>query len=777
MNPEQVLCQLGEGATLEGPHWTEPVRVLTAKARGSKVEVQAVGLHTKRLWTKLLKPEEFGGAIRVTQAGQLAALNGNPTHFRLAAEAHRIRLAFQYDPHFAVSVSQVDPLPHQMDAVYSHLLTQPQIRFLIADDPGAGKTVMAGLAHKELKFRGLVERTLIVTPANLTDQWRRELQDKFGEVFTVVNRGTVSSTYGRNVWEDQPQCITSIDFVARQDDILNQLRDVRWDMVIVDEAHKMAAYRYGTKVNKTQRYEFGEFVQGRTDHLLFLTATPHKGDPDNFALLLQLLDKDLYATGGILAEASARGENRIMIRRLKEDMKKFDGSPCFPPRKVQTLPYQLTPDELALYEAVTDYVQHNFQRAVQAENRNVGLALTVLQRRLASSMAAIRLSLERRLKRLRELLRLGKLKQEFGEIPEDMDDLTEADRWKVEDEMVERLTMAGTMAELEAEIADLEGLVKLAKHNERHVPETKFEELREVVSRHLAGREERLLVFTEHKDTLDFLVRKLTDLGFYCCTIHGGMPLEKRIEAERDFFEHKPSVMVATEAAGEGINLQFCSLMVNYDIPWNPNRLEQRMGRIHRYKQEHEVMIFNLVARNTREGEVMDRLLRKLEDMRKALGSDRVYDVIGEIMSAPKFDALMKDWLAKRRTMTEILADIDLQTDEKQVARIQADMQDQAIGSRYIDLSKLDADRQKSKEHRLMPEYIEKFFVEAYRSFGGTVTPVKDRKGVWSINRVPPDLRKLPEAMERRHGKVGQTYPLITFDKASSTPSPRWSSR
>jgi superfamily II DNA or RNA helicase len=716
--------------------------------------------------------------VKITPAGKLAGLTGNSTHFRLAAEAHRIRLAFQYDPHFAVSVSQVDPLPHQMDAVYSHLLTQPQIRFLIADDPGAGKTIMAGLTLKELKYRGLVERALIVTPANLTDQWRRELKDKFGEVFTVINRGTVGSAYGRNVWEDSPQCITSIDFVARQDDILNQLRDVRWDIVIVDEAHKMAAYRYGMKVNKTQRYEFGEFVQDRTDHLLFLTATPHKGDPDNFALLLQLLDKDLYVTGNILAEASARGENRIMIRRLKEDMKKFDGSPCFPPRKVQTLPYKLTTDELTLYEAVTDYVQHNFQRAMQAENRNVGLALTVLQRRLASSMAAIRLSLERRLKRLKDLQRLGKIKQEFGEIPEDMDDLTEADRWKFEDELVERLTMAGTMAELEAEIGDLEGLVKLAKHNEKHVPETKFEELREVVSRHLAGREERLLVFTEHKDTLDFLVRKLTDLGFHCCTIHGGMPLEKRIEAEREFFERKPSIMVATEAAGEGINLQFCSLMANYDIPWNPNRLEQRMGRIHRYGQQHEVMIFNLVAKNTREGEVMDRLLRKLEDMRKALGSDRVYDVIGAIMSAPKFDALMKDWLAKRRTMHEILAEIDLQTDEQQVARIRADMDDKALGSRYIDLSKLNADRQKSKEDRLMPEYIEKFFVEAYRSFGGTIGPVKSplpsprggeglgvRDGLWTISRVPPDLRKLSETMERRYGKIGQTYPQITFDK------------
>lgn len=760
-----ILGQLPEGTILEGPHWTEPVKVLTVKARGSRIEVQAVGLNTKRLWTKLLDAQDFGATIKITGTGQLAALNGNPTHFRLAAEAHRIRLAFQYDPHFAVSVSQVDPLPHQMDAVYSYLLTQPRIRFLIADDPGAGKTIMGGLTTKELKFRGLVERTLIITPANLTDQWRRELHDKFGETFTVVNRSTVSGAYGRNVWEDNPQCITSIDFLARQDDILNLLRDVRWDLVIVDEAHKMAAYKYGNKINKTQRYELGEFLRDRTDHFLFLTATPHKGDPDNFALLLQLLDRDLYVTGNILAEASAHNENRIMIRRLKEDMKKFDGSPCFPPRHVKTLSYRLTQEELTLYDAVTEYVQNNFQRAVAAENRNVGLALTVLQRRLASSLAAIRMSLERRLKRLRDLRKLGKIKQEYGEIPEDLDDLAEADRWKFEDEVVERLTMAENMAELEAEIEELDRLVRLAKHTEKNVSETKFEELRSVISEHLSGRAVRLLVFTEHKDTLDFLVGRLTNLGFHCCTIHGGMSLEKRIDAEREFFERRPSVLVATEAAGEGINLQFCSLMVNYDIPWNPNRLEQRMGRIHRYGQQQEAMIFNLVADNTREGEVMQCLLRKLEDMRRALGSDRVYDVIGEIVPAPKFDALMKDWLSRRKTMAEILAEIDLSTDEEQVARIRGDMQDQSLGSRYIDMSKLLADQQQSKEHRLMPEYIEKFFVEAYRSFGGTIAPVKDKKGIWSIGRVPPDLRKLPGHIERRCGKIGTAYPQITFDK------------
>ena len=410
-------------------------------------------------------------------------------------------------------------------------------------------------------------------------------------------------------------------------------------------------------------------------------------------------------------------------------------------------------------------MQQNFQRAEAAENRNVGLALTVLQRRLASSLAAIRLSLERRRKRLKDLQKLGKLKQEYGELPDDLDDLTEAERWRFEDDVVERLTMAENMAELEAEIEELDRLVQLARHTEKNVAETKFEELRSVISNHISGRAERLLVFTEHKDTLDFLVSKLTNLGFHCCTIHGGMPLEKRIDAEREFFECKPSVMVATEAAGEGINLQFCSLMVNYDIPWNPNRLEQRMGRIHRYKQEREAMIWNIVAQNTREGEVMECLLHKLEDMRLALGSDRVYDVIGEIIPAPRFDALMKDWLSRRRTMTEILAEIELQTDEEQVARIKADMRDKALGSRYIDMSKLSADVQQSRENRLMPEYIERFFLEAWRSFGGTIVPVKERKGVWSINRVPPDLRKLPDTLERKYGKIGNAYPLLTFDK------------
>ena len=779
MTAEQIVQQIIEGTILEGPHFGEPVRVLLAKARGGRVEIVAEGVNTKQTWKKLLKVEDFESAVTIKSSGGMATLTGDAREFRLAAEAHRIRLAYQYDPHFAVSVSQVDPLPHQLDAVYNRLLTQPSIRYLIADDPGAGKTIMGGLLIKELKFRGLAEHILIVTPANLTDQWRREMHEKFGETFNVINRATANAAYGRNVWEETAQAICSIDFVARNDEIRERMRDTHWDLIVVDEAHKMAAYRYGTKTRTTARYELGAFLAERTDHFLFLTATPHKGDPDNFALLLQLLDPDLYVTGDILAEASDRDENRIMVRRLKEDMRKFNGEPCFPARHVKTLSYKLkgggngVPDEateLGLYNAVTNYVTHHFQRADDEGNRNVGLALTVLQRRLASSLSAIRSSLDRRLKRLKDLKKLGHLRKQIdeGELPgdfEDLDDMDERDRWRLEDEAIERLTLAQNMAELETEIQELARLVDLARHTQRTATETKFEQLRDVVGKHIAGTGEKLLVFTEHKDTLDFLVGKLTDLGFHVTQIHGGMPLERRIAAEREFFE-TAQIMVATEAAGEGINLQFCALMMNYDIPWNPNRLEQRMGRIHRYKQEREVMIYNLVASNTREGAVLGTLLTKLDRMRDALGSDRVYDVIGDIIPTPKLDQLMRDWLTNRRTMDEILADPALELKPADIDAIRTDMDNKALGSRYIDLSKLEEDMQKSREERLMPEYIERFFVEAYRSLGGTMNKGRGNSSdLWTISQIPVGLRRTPEAIERRFGKIEKTYAKLTFDK------------
>jgi superfamily II DNA or RNA helicase len=762
--------RITSGSILEGPYWPEPVRVLSARMRNTRIEIHAVGLETQRYFSSILNLREFEANVDLKAQETGLTFAADPAHFRLAIEAHRIRLAYEYDPHFAVSVSQIDPLPHQLEAVYHFMLRHPQIRFLLADDPGAGKTIMAGLLLKELKYRGVVERTLVVVPANLTDQWQREMGEKFGETFTVVNRATMEAFYGESVWEARAQCITSVDF-AKQDDVLDPLRGVHWDMVIVDEAHKMAAYQYGRKVKKTDRYRLGELLSEATDHLLFLTATPHKGDPDNFLLLLDLLDPDLYASTEILRQAVQRQENPIFLRRMKEDMTDFKGRALFPPRHAKTIGYQLSPVEREVYEAVTRYVEDHFQRAFQEENRNVQLALIVLQRRMASSLRAIRKSLENRRTRLREIQRVGRLLLDAPEgfREEDLEDLPEVERWHIEDEAVARFTMARDMRELAREVDELDRLLVLARRAEAVGTERKLEELRGVLQQeNLFHTDEKLLVFTEAKDTLDYLVEKLRSWGFRVTQIHGGMRLGDRrtpgtrLYAEQDFRDSQGAqIMVATEAAGEGINLQFCHLMVNWDIPWNPNRLEQRMGRIHRYGQMEEVFIYNLVASNTREGSVLEALLNKLEAMRQDLG-DRVYDVVGEFVEGVQLEQLFREALAQRRSFEEIRREVEARLDEGALQRIQ-EAALEGLATRHIDLSRLQQEADTAREHRLVPEYIERFFVEAFGELGGRVERRAD--DLWRIEWVPARIRSLPLEVERRLGKVCQTYRQFTFHK------------
>lgn len=756
------------GAILEGPYWSEPVRVVAARNLGSLHEVEAEGLSTGRFYRSALTESQLA---RVTvRAGSGRFSFESPSRVvRLGIEARRIRLAHLFDPLYAVSVSQVDPLPHQLDAVYGRLLRLPNIRFLLADDPGAGKTIMAGLLMKELKQRGLVERTLAVVPKALTDQWRREMYDRFGEVFEVVNRETFDATYGSSPWEGKDRCITSIDF-AKQENILQTLGDVQWDLVIVDEAHKMAAYRYGGKIERTDRYKLGEVLAEHAGAVLFLTATPHRGDPENFRLLLSLLDQDLYATTTILGDAVSLGDNPNFLRRMKEDMRDFEGQPLFPPRHVTTLRYELSEPEIRLYEAVTQYVEVGLGAADTAGNRNVGLALTILQRRLASSVYAIKRSLERRRERLQRLLeeslagveiQTRVLSTEYTE--EDLEELPEEETWKIEQEMFESLTLARSPDELRREIEQLDELVKLARQVERLDCERKLEELRGVIhSEDVSKNGEKLLIFTEHKDTLDYLTRRLASWGFSTTMIHGGMKLPDRIQAERDFRE-RDQVMVATEAAGEGINLQFCKMMVNWDIPWNPNRLEQRMGRIHRYGQTHEVHIYNLVAENTREGQVLLRLLDKLEVMREHLGSDRVYDVVGDVMDVNRLrlDHLIREAITGRRSMEEILRDIDVVTDPETVRRIREDISLEALCTRHIDMSRIIEETRESREKRLMPEFVERFFREAFTHIAGRMRETD--KGYWRVEHVPAALRAMPSA--KRYGVVQKEYRRLTFYK------------
>ncbi|OQX87559.1 MAG: helicase [Candidatus Omnitrophica bacterium 4484_70.2] len=752
-----MSIQIKENDIIEGPFWPEPVRVIKVDSLQEKFQVKAVGIHLQKFYDQIISHQQLE-KVRVVKS-PLLNFKGDSLEFFLGIEVHRIRFAYQFDPFWAVNVSQIDALPHQIEAIYQYILQNPKIRFLLADDPGAGKTIMAGLLLKELKYRGLVERCLIVVPGHLKDQWQRELKEKFNESFFFVNREVLRSSWGRNIWQDQNQIIASMDF-AKKEDVLIGLAETFWDLVIVDEAHKMSAYKYGEKIQKRERYKLGEVLSRNSKFLLFLTATPHRGDPENFRLFLNLLEPNLFADVSLLEESVRNKENRLFLRRLKEDLKNFDNTPLFPPRKVEVLPCRLNDEEMILYNKVTQYVREYYQVALRKEKRGVAFALMILQRRLASSIYAIRKSLERRKARLEHFLSLGELKQQDIEITEEyLEDLPEAERWRQE-ELLEKLTSADSLPELKQEIEKIEELIKLSKNLEQKEIETKIKILKEVMGS-LRKSGEKLLVFTESRETLEYLVKKIRGWGFSCTFIHGGMDLDKRIQAEHEF-KNTTQIMVATEAAGEGINLQFCWLMVNYDIPWNPNRLEQRMGRIHRYGQQHEVHIYNLVATNTIEGRILKKLFDKLKEIRFQLGSERVFDVIGDMVPGKSLKDLIEEAIANPRKMEDILEKFERTPNQELINRIK-EATLQSLATRHIDLSKILEESQRAKENRLVPEYIEKFFLKAASYLNLKVEKTKD--SLYRVPSLPYEFRNITQEFKNKFGQVYKEYRKISFYK------------
>ncbi len=314
-----------EGSTIEGPFWPEPVEVKKVEEFGDRIHIIGATIYTNVHVDQLIPKDEVE---KLKTREFVLDFSGNGMDAFLAMEAQRYRYASLFDPLLAMNTSKIAPLPFQVEAVYGYILKLPRIRFLIADDPGAGKTIMAGLIIKELKLRGVVKRFLIVVPGHLKDQWRRELKDKFQEPIAVVDRSYLGAHYGENVWRKEKQAITSVDF-AKRGEILRSLEGVDWDLIIVDEAHKMAAYRYGNKLERTERYRLGEVLSKNSDHLMFLTATPHKGDPENFRLLLDLLIPGFFAKPGLIEESLSNRDNPLFIRRMKEDLKDFDGKRIF----------------------------------------------------------------------------------------------------------------------------------------------------------------------------------------------------------------------------------------------------------------------------------------------------------------------------------------------------------------------------------------------------------------------------------------------------------------
>jgi len=737
---------------IRGPFWPEPVRVLKSKKSGENIIIFGTTVDTNSTVNSILTREDLERVevMRTTDFG------AEPHEFFMGIESYRLRNASLFDSYLAMNTSRIDPLPFQLEAVYGYALRMPHMRFMIADDPGAGKTIMAGMIIKELKLRGVASRVLIVTPGHLKAQWQREMKDKFQENFVIMDRPYMSSRQGENPWMVENSYITSIDF-AKQEDVMSSLSSTRWDLVVVDEAHKMSArIRSENKKDMTRRYRLGQILSKTSDHMLLLTATPHSGDPDAFRLLLDLLRPGFFSNPELIQEARRNRDNPLFIRRVKEELRDFDGKPIFPRRYTHTHSFNLSDAEMELYNEISRYITEQYNRAIATDRRAHAFAMMLLQRRMASSIYAVMRSLMRKRDRCIQLmeniesLSMREVSGDYSDLLSvDYSDLEERRIWEIESSL-EGSTLADSIPELKAEVSTLEGLIEDAERLLKSGSETKLMELQKILEE--IGHE-KILIFSESKDTVDYLLEKIESWGYSVCTIHGGMSMDERIAAEDDFRRNK-QVMVATEAAGEGINLQFCHIMVNYDIPWNPNRLEQRMGRIHRYKQRRDVHIYNLVAGNTREGLVMRRLLEKLDSIRQDIGSDKVYDVIGEIYTERDISRIIE------MTLRGEIRDEEIEELLKPQEDILKRIMDEQLAVE-VDYTRMKDIQRIIKERKLAPEYVEEFFRAVFKKMGWKYT---ERNGMYTLRTPRQLLRLWDDELRRRYGALRKEYRNLTFN-------------
>lgn len=735
----------------------ESVTIDKVRPLGTKYSVQYTGVNTNQRGSRILTTEEMEALTVLTTEGTFN-FTGDPQKCVLFAEAERIHSAYQFDPLFAINCSIVDALPHQVEAVYKFLLPQPRIRFLIADDTGAGKTIMTGLLLKEMFLRDAIRRVLIVSPGGLTKQWQEdEMATRFNLNFKLVNRSVFSSE--PDVFRQNDRVVASIDFICR-DDVLKVVSQTSWDMIVFDEAHKLSAYEYGLKVYKSKRYDAAHALSKTCDHILLLTATPHRGRPDSFKRLMQLLDEDIFATDNLTSERvkemSREGINKFFIRRLKEDMRDWQQQPLYKARHTKTTSYQLTDEEKNLYDAVTDYLTKKKGEAAQARNIHVSLALQVMQRRLVSSIYAIRNTLFRRWQALAGLVdlltrnpSLWKQRAQLDGLDvdtlDDFDELDDQERDDLDNLMADPrrfklFTTAKSPAEIAEEAEQVKQLYDMANSlYTRQAEEQKYIELKKLLSSQGIIDGEKLVIFTEHKDTLLYLQERLSNTGYSVGTIHGGMSVDERREQQSAFKAGKAQILICTDAAGEGINLQFCRLLINWDIPWNPNRLEQRMGRIHRYGQQSDVMVFNMVAANTREGEVLKRLLEKLDVIREQLGDDRVYDVIQDVLKGVSLDSIIASVMNGQQSELDRFIDRS-DEDLAKLFRNSINEQTQSIAHSQVDFPLAHQLKEQSDERRLQPIYIRRFFEKAFTFLGGTYQ--EEQPDIFRITQVPDTLTR-----------------------------------
>lgn len=798
------LEDIKKNAQIRGIQAEEIVRVVQVEPVGDA----AITVYYKDSQGKLGEQMLFRSdeaRLELATVGRPWAFDAPGAEFKLGLEAYRISQAALFDPMMAVHTSNVEPLPHQISAVYEAMLPKQPLRFVLADDPGAGKTIMAGLLIRELIMRGDAKRILIVSPGSLTEQWQDELLEKFGVTFDIFSREKQEQCASGNYFDESDQLICRLDQLSRNEEFQEKLKNTEWDIIIVDEAHKLSASYFGTKINKTKRFQLGELLGSITRHFLLMTATPHNGKEEDFQIWLSLLDGDRFY--GKFREGAHKVDVSDMMRRMvKEELLKFDGTPLFPERRAYTANYELSPMEASLYEQVTTYVREEMNRADNLDSKkknNVGFALTMLQRRLASSPEAIFQSLKRRRKRLEDrleetkLMARGQAVQKDGQsgagvaetlgeysvkrkidIPDNFDELDEdlsAEEYEIlSEQVVDQASAAETIPELEAEILSLKDLEHQALTVVQSGNDKKWEELSYLLQDKpemftASGARRKLLIFTEHKDTLNYLVKRIGDmLGNENAvrTIYGGTNRDERRKVQEEF-RNDPEVIVliATDAAGEGVNLQNANLMVNYDLPWNPNRLEQRFGRIHRIGQTEVCHLWNIVAAETREGEVFKKLFDKIEIEKEALGG-KVFDVLGEAFDNVSLKDLLVDAIRygeSPETKAKMNEVIDGALDADHLKEI---LRRNALVEQHMGLEELYAvkeEMEKAEARKLQPYFIRAFFTEAFQTLGGEMR--NRESGRFEVRHVPAAIRERDRIIGETRTPVLRKYERICFEK------------
>ena len=738
-------------------------------------------------------------------AQQPWSFTGNSKDFRLALEAKRIDFAYLFDPMMAVYASNVQPLPHQISAVYEAMLPKQPIRYILADDPGAGKTIMAGLLIQELIMRSDIERVLIVCPGSLVEQWHDELLEKFSLNFDIYVPQADNTTPTGNYFADKDRLIVRLDQFARDEEKQARLAASGWDMVVFDEAHKLAAHFFNNDIKETQRFKFARLMSDNTRHLLLMTATPHNGKEEDFQQFLSLLDSDRFELKHAFKGEKVNVDD-IMRRMVKEDLRKFDGTPLFPERRAYTVSYKLSEQEMALYEDVTDYVKNQMGLADKIANKkkknSVGFALTSLQRRLASSPEAIYKSLDRRIERLeKELDNLvnGKTKNTAATLTDaldfngmdddyDSDDLDSEEQENLDNEVTDSATAAQTKEELIKEIEILKGLKSSAKGVVDSKNDSKWVQLSGIIQgthdtseKNLLldanGKMKKLIIFTEYKDTLLYLKTRIENLlgqgGDTVVTISGSTKRSERLDIQERFrTDEDVRILIATDAAGEGVNLQNAHLMINYDLPWNPNRLEQRFGRIHRIGQTEVCHLWSLVASETREGEVYQKLLLKIEEECKALNG-RVFKILGDLFQEKSLKDMLLEAIQygdRPDVKARLINDIDLSFNPEKIKML---LEQNALSSQVMNneaLYKIKDMMDRAEAKKMQPYYIQSFFMEAFKSLNGSVSATGTRR--YKINNVPAciiqkyhDLKIKGTRKNIEFAPVQKKYEAVCFDK------------